>query len=71
MKNPSKIIFSGTVGPISTKLGMKHRGLQPIIICSNDNPGLTLTFFHGKDKFCSLGFSIGKSENSDRVNEAM
>ena len=25
-KNPSK--FSGTTGPISTKLGMKHRGLE-------------------------------------------
>ena len=24
-KNPSKIFFSGTTGPISTKLGMKHR----------------------------------------------
>ena len=23
-KNPSKIFFSGTTGPISTKLGMKH-----------------------------------------------
>ena len=27
-KNPSKI-FSGTSGPISMKLGMKHWGLQP------------------------------------------
>ena len=44
-KNPSKIIFSGTGGPISTKLGMKHRGLQPIIVCSNVDPGLTLTYF--------------------------
>ena len=24
-KNPSKIFLSGTTGPISTKLGMKHR----------------------------------------------
>ena len=43
-KNPSKI-FSGTGGPIFTKLGMQHRGLQPIIVCSNDDPGVTLTFF--------------------------
>ena len=27
-KNPSKFFFSGTTGPISTKLGMKHRGLE-------------------------------------------
>ena len=44
-KNPSKIFFSGTGGPISTKLGMLHRGLQPIIDYSNDDPGLTLTYF--------------------------
>ena len=30
---------------ISTKLGMYHRGLQPIIVCSNDDPGLTLTYY--------------------------
>ena len=30
----------------------------------NDDPGLTLTYFTGKVKFCNLGFSIGKSENS-------
>ena len=40
-KNPSKIFFYGTVGPIS----MKHLGHQPIIVCSNDGPGLTLTYF--------------------------
>ena len=27
-KNPSKIFFSRTGGPISTKLGMKHRWLK-------------------------------------------
>ena len=44
-KNPSKIFFSRTGGPIFTKLGMQHRGLQPIIVCSNDDPGVTLTYF--------------------------
>ena len=43
-KNPLKV-FSGTGGQISTKLGMKHLGLQPIIVCSNDDPQLTLTYF--------------------------
>ena len=46
-KNPSKI-FSRTGGPISTKLGMKHQGLPPIIVCSNDDPGVTLTYEVGK-----------------------
>ena len=38
-----KIIFSGTGEPISMKLGIWHRGHQPIIVYTNDNPGLTLT----------------------------
>ena len=44
-KNPSKIFFSRTGGPIFTKLSMKDLGLQPIIVCSNDDPGVTLTYF--------------------------
>ena len=44
-KNPSKIFFSRTGGPIFTKLGMLHQGLQPIIVCSNDDTGVTLTYF--------------------------
>ena len=42
-KNPSKI-FSGTGEPISTKLGMYHGGLLLIIVRSNDDPGVTLTY---------------------------
>ena len=34
-KNPSKIFFSGTGGPISTKLSMLHSVLQPIIVYYN------------------------------------
>ena len=48
--HPSKI-FSGTSGPISTKLGMQHRGLLPIIVCSNDDPGFTLTYFTARSDF--------------------
>ena len=48
-KNPSKI--SGTTGPISTKLGMYYRGLQPIIVCSNDDRGLTLTYLMARSHF--------------------
>ena len=44
-KNPSKIFFSRTGGPIFTKLGMQHRGLLPIIVYINDDPGVTLTYF--------------------------
>ena len=62
VKNPSKI--SGTDGPISTKLGMLHPGVQPIIVCSNDDQRSDLDLFYGKVKFGNLGFSMGKSENS-------
>ena len=44
-KNPSKIFFSRTGGPVFMKFGMWHGGLQPIIVCSNDDPGVTLTYF--------------------------
>ena len=44
-KNHSKIFFSRTGGPISTKLDMLDWGLQPIIVCSNDDPGVTFTYF--------------------------
>ena len=44
-KNHSKIFFSRTGGPIFTKLGMSHRGLLPIIVYINDDPGVTLTYF--------------------------
>ena len=62
-KKTSKIFFSRTGGPIFTKLGMLHQGLQPIINCSNDDPGVTLTYFTAKSNLCNIGFSIEKSKN--------
>ena len=52
-KNPSKIFFSRTSRPIFTKLGMRHRGLQPIIVYSNDDPGATLTYFTARSNLVS------------------
>ena len=54
---PSKI-FSGTDGLISTKLVFSIGDLKPIIVCSNDDPGLNLTYFTARSNF-----AIGKSEN--------
>ena len=62
-ENVFKIIFLETCGPISTQLGMWHRGLKPIIDCSNDNPGLTLTFFIAKSKFATNAFYLGKCDD--------
>ena len=46
-KNPSKIFFSGTGGPISTKLGMKHQWLKYYMynVYMNHDPVVTLTYY--------------------------
>ena len=49
-RNLSKIFFTGTGWLISTKLGMQHRGLLSIIVCSNDDPGVVLTYFTLRSK---------------------
>ena len=65
-KNPSTI-FSRTGGPIFTKLGMKHRGLQPIIGCSNDDPGVTLTYFTAISNLETLAFVLEKVKTVDFI----
>ena len=55
-KNHSKIFSSRTGRPISTKLGMYHRRLQPIIFCSNDDPGVTLTYFTARSNLLTWAF---------------
>ena len=44
-KNVPKIFFSGTKRPMTLKLGMQHWMLKYCQVCSNDDPGLTLTYF--------------------------
>ena len=44
-ENPSKFFFSGTTGPISTKLSMKHRGLEYYNVFINYDLLMTLTYF--------------------------
>ena len=57
-KNPSKIFYSGTGRPISTKLGMEHPGLhyQLVIVCSNDDPGVILTYFMARSNLVTYAF---------------
>ena len=54
--NPLIIFFPGTSGQISKKLGIQHQGLKPIIVCSNDNHGLTLTYFTARSNFAAKAF---------------
>ena len=58
-KKPSKI-FSGTKGPMTLGLGMQHWGLGSIKVCSNDDLGLTLTYFMARSNW-SLMLLYGKN----------
>ena len=64
-KNPLKIFFSGTGRPISTKLGMSPQGLQPIIICSNDDLRVTLTYFTARSNLVTYAFLWEKVKTVD------
>ena len=44
-KNLKRIFFSGIKRPMTLKLGMQHRVLEYYQVCSNDDAGLTLTYF--------------------------
>ena len=55
-KHPFKIFFSGTSGPILTKLCMKLLGVKPIIVCSHYKAGLTLTYFTVMSNFVTRAF---------------
>ena len=54
--NTLKILYPGTSGSISMKLGMKHQRFKFIIFCSNDNPVLILTYFTARSNFATSAF---------------
>ena len=58
-----RIFFQATTGPILMKLCKKHQRPKPFIVCPNYDPGLTLTYFTTRVKFCHLGFHMGKCNN--------
>ena len=59
-KKTSKI-FSRTKGPMTLRLGMYHWGLGPIIVCSNDDPRLTLTYFTARPNLVPYAFILEKN----------
>ena len=71
-KNTSKIFFSGTHWPFPRNLVCSIMDSQPIIVCSNDDPGgvdhdlfygkVKFGIINGKVKFGNLGFFLGKIE---------
>ena len=45
VKKTSKTFLCGTGGPISKKLGMKHRWIKHYNVYINNDPVVTLTYF--------------------------
>ena len=59
-KNFTKIFFSGTKQPMTLKVGMQHRVLEYCQVCSNDDTGLTLTYFTARSNLVPYVFCMGK-----------
>ena len=64
-KNLKKIFFSGTKWPMTFKLGMQHRMLEYYQIFSNDDPGLTVTYFTARSNLVPDTFIWEKSKTMD------
>ena len=56
-------IFSGTSRPMTLKLGKQHGVLEYYQVCSNDDSGLTLTYFMAGQIWSSM-LLYGKKVNS-------
>ena len=65
-----KIFFSGIKKPMTLKVGMKHRLLEYYQVCSNDDPGLTLTYLR-QVKFGPLCFCMGKKVKTIDFSETI
>ena len=60
-----KNFFSGTKRPMILKLGMHHRVLKYYQVCSNDDPGLTLTYFTARSNMIRYAFVWEKGKTMD------
>ena len=60
-----KIFFSGTKRPMTLKLSMQHWMLKYYQVCSNDEPGLTLTYFTRRSNLVPYAFVWEKGKTMD------
>ena len=60
-----KIIFSGIERPMILKLGIQHCVLEYYQVCSNDAPGLTLTYFTARSNLARYAFVWEKVKTMD------
>ena len=51
--------------PMTLKLGMEHRVLDYYQVCSNDDPGMTLTYFTARSNLVPYVFVRGKGKTVD------
>ena len=54
--NNLKQIFSRTKQPMTLKGGMRHRVLKYYQVCSNDDTGLTMTYFTARSDLVPYAF---------------
>ena len=64
-KNLKKIFFSRTKWPMTLKLGMQHRVHEYYQVCSNDDRGLTLTYFTARSNLVPYAFVCEKGKTMD------
>ena len=50
---------------MTLKLGMQHQVLEYYQICSNDNPGLTVTYFTARSNLVPYAFVWEKGKTLD------
>ena len=60
-----KRIFSRTKRPMTLKLGMQHRVHEYYQVCSNDDSGLTLTYFTARSNLLPYAFVWEKGKTMD------
>ena len=60
-----KKIFTGTKRPMTLKLDMQHRVLENYQFYSNNDPGLTLTYFTARSNLVPYGFVWEKGKTMD------
>ena len=65
VKTLKKNVFSGTKRPMTLNLGTKHRVLKYYQFYSNDDPGLTLTYFTARSNLVPYAFVWEKGKTMD------
>ena len=61
--------FSGTERLLTLKVGMQHWALEYFQICSNDDPGLTLTYFTARSNLVPYTSIYGCARDAPSANQ--